>query len=336
MRKDRLAAVALVALALAPGTFLRSPLPDRSSVEMVVSRVQDLPELATSCGFTRESLWQLSSEHSWFGGYSAMLLPGDGTVRAFSDRGRILTFTAPQAPYRVQAEFDKVRDRGRLSYETPDIEAATRDPVTGDFWLAFENTHAVIRYSASGEFGAARKPPEWQGWYENSGAEAFALLPDGRFLVLPEQAATGLLYSSDPAEEVEPLTFGFATPDGYSPTDMAALPDGRVLVLLRRVDWAVPPFAFASAIAIADPTALQEGSTLDLGLLLELDVILPRENYEAIALAGVEEDGTVQLWLMSDDNLASFQRTLLAQVSWREEANGPCDSQQAHEKAREE
>lgn len=326
MRTRRIAAALLLALGLAPGTLLRTEIPRGDEVDLTIVVVDDMPDTASSRGFTRRGVWELSSERLDFGGYSALLILGNNTLRAFSDRGRVLTFAAPGSASTRETRFASVWNRSSLSNTIPDIEAATRDPATGAYWVAFENTHSLIRYSVASEFEAARIPSEWQGWYENAGVEAMARLADGRFLVLPERASTGFLYPSDPTQEVEPLPFSFTVPEDYNPTDMAALPDGRVLVLLRKLDWNYPPFT--SAIAIADPRGLETGDTLEIRLLTRLDTFLPRENYEALAVSGVDEDGTVRLWLMSDDNLASFQRTLLVRIDWHEE--------DAHEKAREE
>ena len=327
MKRRRLIAGIVLALMLAPGTLLRTQIPSGSTADLIISRVADLPDKASNGGFTRMGVWELSSSRIEFGGYSALLVLGDTTLRAFSDRGKRLTFAAPGQPQEREVRFASVWDRGDLSPTVPDIEAATRDPETGDYWLAFENTHAVIRNDIASKFVQSRRPPAWQDWPENGGAEAMARLPDGRFIILPERDSTGLLYPSDPTDEVEPVRFDFAIPGGYNPTDMAALPDGRVLVLLRQLEWGWPPFA--TAIAIADPRGLTDGAVLDLDIVVRLETILPRENYEALALASVQEDGAVSLWLMSDDNLSAFQRTLLAKISWREKDAG-------HEKAREE
>ena len=50
------------------------------------------------------------------------------------------------------------------------------------------------------------------------------------------------------------------------------------------------------------------------------------DNYEGLAVAP-GPDGALVLWLISDDNKATFQRTLLLKLLWR-----PSDS---NEKARE-
>lgn len=323
MNWRRLVAGVLIALALAPGTFLRTPIPLERSTDLAIAPVTDLPETRSGSGFTREGVWELTSSSMAFGGYSALLPMGGDSLRLFSDRGQRLTFPVPGRPQEGEVYFASVWDRGELSNTVADIEAATRDPATSDYWLAFENTHAVIRFNVASHFEAARRPPEWQDWPDNSGAEAMTRLPDGRFLVLPERSPTGLIYPSDPTDDVEPTPFALGLPAGYHPTDAAALPDGRVLVLLRKLEWAVPPFS--AAIGLADPAVLDERDALDIDLLLRLEAILPRENYEGLAVEGVADDGTVDLWLVSDDNISMFQRTLLARLSWQPDG---------HEKAR--
>lgn len=325
-RRRRLAAALGLALALAPGTLLRTSVPIQFAQRMDVILVADLPEGTSDAGFTREAVWELTSPNKMFGGYSALILLDDGrAARAFSDRGTLMTFALPGSPRKEVVQFAGIGDRGRLSSTIPDIEAATRDPASGDYWLSFEGHHAVIRYSRDGELEALREPPEWRNWPVNSGAEAMARLPDGRFLVLPERSANGLLYPADPIRIGDPLRFTVALPDDFAPTDLAALPDGRVLVLLRRLTWRWPPFT--AAIAIADPRELEEGGVLEVEQLLDLDSLLPRENYEGLAVHP-QPDGTYALWIIADDNLASFQRTLLAKLVWHP------DAEAAQEKAR--
>jgi hypothetical protein len=330
MSKRRLAAGLLVAIALAPGTFFRTHIPQGERAHLEVARLDNVPARDGSGGFSVEGVWELSSGRLDFGGYSAMLPLENGRLRLFSDRGQILTFSPPGEAAWAPAHVAFIGNRGDLSDSPADVESAVRDPATGEYWLGYENPNSVIRYAPTMELVATSRPPHWQDWPANAGAEAMERLPDGRFIVLPEGASTGLLYASDPISDEQPLAFAFSAPGGYSPTDMAALPDGRVLVLLRKVAAGLPPFA--TAIAIADPGQLQSGDSLDLDLLVRLDDILPSENYEGLALAAVEDDGAVLLWLVSDDNLSVIQRTLLARLVWRETIS----TDRAHEKAREE
>lgn len=331
-RKRRIAAAVTLALVLAPGTFVRTAIPDQRAQALSIARVTDLPDEASAGGVTREGVWHLTSPNMDFGGYSALLLLDEGRIgRAFSDRGSVMTFDLPDMPQSGDVQLENVGDRGRLNKYIPDIEAATRDPATGDYWLAFEGRHAIIRYSEAGALRTLREPPEWNAWSINSGAEAMARLPDGRFLVLPERSREGLLYPADPTDEGEPLRFTVDLPRDFAPTDLAALADGRVLVLLRRVAIGLPPFN--AALGIADPRSLEEGGELEVVQLLDLDRIVPPDNYEGLAVQQ-RPNGSYTLWIIADDNLASFQRTLLVKLVW----DGTLESEisDGHEKTREE
>jgi hypothetical protein len=94
---------------------------------------------------------------------------------------------------------------------------------------------------------------------------------------------------------------------------MAQLPDGRLLMLLRDTAWGLPPFTSALAIADPPPADPAERTVWRARLLLDLDAILPRENYEGLAIAP-QDDGRIAIWLISDDNFSALQRTLLAKL----------------------
>ncbi|RJY09524.1 esterase-like activity of phytase family protein [Aurantiacibacter aquimixticola] len=307
-RRKRLFAIALVALALSPGLFWRTPLPTEPTEAIDIGRLKP-GDLSRSVGaFTREGLWQLRSEHDLFGGFSALLLEGD-SLRAFSDRGAILTVNlSGNTP--DPDRLDLLGDRCRFEHFPPDIESATRDPATGRYWLGFENGNTLLRYTSGGEHDGALRPRQWMRWPANAGAEAMARLADGRFIVLPEGSRTGLLHPSDPLFRRPAGTFAFSLPGDYAPTDLAVLPDGGLLVLMREAVLGVPPFT--AALGIADPADAQTGS-MEVQLLVDLDRLLPRENYEGLSLRQTE-NGQVEIWIISDDNLASFQRTLLARL----------------------
>jgi hypothetical protein len=327
-RRRRLTFALLLALALAPGTLLRTQVPEQRVNILSVSPVADLPDAGEANGFRREGVWELDSPNIDFGGYSALLvLANRGLLRTFSDRGVMMTFAMPETAQAGHVSFAGMRERGHLSRFNPDIESATRDDASGTYWIGYEGRHAVIRYRADGTREAMREPPEWTGWPHNAGAEAMARLPDGRFLVLPEGNGGGLLYPGDPTLDASAIRFGLTLPQDFDVTDIAALPDGRVLVLLRRLSRAYPPFS--AALAIADPAGLTEGGELVAEQVLDLDSLLPRENYEGLAVAP-QEDGSLTVWIIADDNLASFQRTLLAKLAWT-----PPAAASTHEKARE-
>ena len=95
---------------------------------------------------------------------------------------------------------------------------------------------------------------------------------------------------------------------------MAPLPGGRVLILLRTVYWRLPP-RFEGKLVIADPARIRQGKRWSGEVVADLAEPLPVDNYEGLAVEPAN-DGSAVVWLISDDNTARFQRTLLLKLEW--------------------
>lgn len=313
----RAAAIVLVLLAL-PAIWLRTPvtLGDADDLRLLALPYAegDEGELAVT------GLWEVTSQDLIFGGYSALLVGDDGTMTAFSDRGRFLGFSNPDrlpAPATIGVQLPDPGMEQRLW----DIEAATQDRATGQFWLGFEGEHAIQRYTAGGEAAGHVLLPDMD-WPLNGGMESLVRLADGRFVALPENQPRLYYFADDPVRGGNPTSVAVRWPEaGYSPTDAVQLPDGRLLVLMRRVVWGLPP-TFDSILVVG---ALPEmGESWQPELALTLHELLPRENYEGMDLVALA-DGGADIWIISDDNFSAFQRTLLVRL----------ELDAAHEKARE-
>jgi len=149
-------------------------------------------------------------------------------------------------------------------------------------------------------------------WSGNSGAEAMVRLRDGRFLVIPESGREVLVYPEDPVEGSAPALLTYVSPQsGFGITEVAQLPDGRLLLLLRRVVWNLP--SFEVRFAVAEMPEGGEPQELRPQFVLDLTSVAPRDNYEGIAVRA-RADGTLDVWLVSDDNYSAFQRTLLVKL----------------------
>jgi hypothetical protein len=97
---------------------------------------------------------------------------------------------------------------------------------------------------------------------------------------------------------------------------MAELPDGRVLILLRKVSLGLP-YDFSARLVLADPTMIRASEPWPWEEVAELGPAVPMDNYEGLAIAGATEGKPLTLWLISDDNGASYiQRTLLVRLEW--------------------
>jgi len=315
----RVLALFVLILALAPGTWLRSALPVRSKVpdmQLVALPMPPARALAPFLGpFRLEGIWLMTGTYAYFGGYSALLRDGAGHFTAFSDRGTFLHFAMPGQPPFPPIVGETVDAAGNQD-DNFDTEAVTSDPATGTVWTAWETTNLVIRHDAQGRETGRVKPPAMAHWPVNKGAEAIVRLADGRFVFLCEcfedwsrAIHPSLLFAGDPVADSRAASFRFAAVPEFRPVDMAQLPDGRVLVLLRRLVWPMPP-RFAGALAIADPARIVPGQVWRARPVAWLASSLPIDNFEGMAIEP-RPDGRIDVWLIADDNSAVTQRTLL-------------------------
>lgn len=310
----------LLILGLAPGLwFYRTAAPASTghTLQIVPLALPPAAALRPHLGaFTLEGAWQMTGDDADLGGYSALLpLPG-GRLMAIDDYGRYLTFSPPGAPPAPPRRGEVLTGHRRIRYDR-DTESATRDPVTGTIWIGREDSNSITRHDAALSDFAAAYPPAMKDWEHNNGAEAMARLADGRFVVLAEsfpglfetRLHPGVMFPRDPLYRDEPVRFLFAGSPQFSPTDMAELPDGRVLILMRRLVWPFP-LRFAGRIMIADPAAIRAGAIWHGVEVAKLSSTLPVDNFEGMAIVP-RADGRVTVWLISDKNSAATQRSLL-------------------------
>lgn len=315
---------ALLVIGLAPSVWLYEPLPPE--VETVALRFAPvaLPDAAVMKrklgAFRLEAAWHVTSAYARFGGYSAMVPQRGGHLLAFSDRGYRLSFSPPGAPAKAPSSH-LIIARQPPGRELYDAESATSDPTTGRVWIGWENDNTITRHAPDFRSYLRRRPAAMRGWGINSGPEAMARLADGRFIVLREGFSSwsdrerhkALLFAHDPLERATPRGFTFVGPEGFSPTDMAQLPDGRVLILMRRVVWPLPA-RFEGRIVLADPKDIRIGGLWRGKVVAVLSPPLPVDNFEGLAVEPGNH-GRITVWMISDDNAAAFQRTLLWRMS---------------------
>jgi hypothetical protein len=303
-----------------------SPPNNHGSVRFVPLPVAGLPPPGP--GMTLQAAWELHSRSDSFGGYSTLVSLGDGKFLSVSDRGRELRFHDPSqgAPQPRMAYFAAREGADKLDV---DVEGLTYDPVGKALWAGYEQTNRIVRIGP--ERGEIRgiAPRAMRHWPSNRGPEAILHMADGRFLALEEaqgdwwarRPGAGLLFPGDPVSGAAPQEFRFAAPEGFSPTDIAQLPDGRVLILLRKVVLSIPP-RFAGALLLADPADIRPGKIWRGSIVARFDPPLPSDNYEGVeVLPG--EAGSVIIWVISDDNKGALQHTFLLKLRWRPPPNDP-------------
>lgn len=322
-------AAALLVLLVVPSVWMRTGVTRGAADDL---RLVELPYSEAEDGELQVTgAWEVTSQDLIFGGYSALLVDRNGMMVTFSDRGRFLSFAGPDGPSLPAAIGPQLPDPG-MEQRLWDIEAVTQDPVSGTFWLGFEGEHAIQRYTARGAPDGHVLLPG-MGWRSNGGMESLARLDDGRFIALPESEARLHVFAEDPVRQGETTSVAIEWPAaGYFPTDAVQLPDGRLLVLMRRVVWGLPPTFDTILVAGALPEG--EGPWQP-ELALALHDLVPRDNYEGMDLVE-RADGGADIWLISDDNFSAFQRTLLVRLELAPPESDPDpDADSAHEKARE-
>jgi len=318
----RLLLIALVAAGLAPGTFVRTDIGNRTDPAVVtITPLADRNGVSGDLALT--GVWELGSAHSWFGGFSALVAGEGRSLVAGTDRGFLFDLDlASETPRPVERSFRFVGARRGPRAEIVDLESLARDPATGTLWAGFEKYNLVMRFAPDGT-RTRRRLAAMAQWSENSGPETMDRLSDGRFLAIAEEAEDGsdtaheaLLYPGDPLGPRKPLAFRFIAPAGYDPVDATQVPGGPVLILLRRVEYALPA-RFDTAIAIADPAAIRSGKPWRARIIQRITGGIFADNFEGIAFVpSPENPARGSIWVISDDNFSVFQRNLLLRFAW--------------------
>ncbi|TRD11301.1 esterase-like activity of phytase family protein [Erythrobacter insulae] len=312
----RVIAAITVACLCAPGTWLRTPVSWDPPATLKIEQVQQAGDTGVSAwpGWSVAGVWHYSGQSLLFGGFSALAALPDQRLMAFSDRGARFTLSQPDTGI-SQWSIDRQKFDLPLATAIPDAEAAAIDSDGAQYWLALENAHGIYRFDRDNTAsGSIKLHAAALGWTNNTGAEAMARLQDGRFAILPEGRRIGLIFAGDPIETRVFKTFAYLPPiPGHAATDMAQLPDGRVLLLLRNLDPSGGIPVFESKLAVGPAPDADGDLPWAPQITLDLAGVIPRENYEGIALREMA-DGRVAVWLISDDNLSVMQRTLLAKL----------------------
>ena len=273
--------------------------------------------------------YRLVSADPAFGGYSSLTTDGH-RFTLLSDGGQGIRFSLDA----------KGRLGGRSAFVLPDgpgtgwekrdrdSESMTIDPATGQSWVGFETSNEIWRYAPGFARAEAHvAPPAMAGWDENRGAESMVRLRDGRFVVIGETdpwpgqpGRAAIMFTGDPT--IAPrrgFRFSYIPPDGFNPTDMAELPDGRWIVVNRRARLRT---GFTAAIAIIDPKGLGPGSVVRGREIARFASPALHDNFEGIAVVRV--GAATHLWIVSDDNqLRPWQQSLLLEFRLDEAAPRP-------------
>lgn len=266
--------------------------------------------------------WRLSSVSPQFGGWSALHIDGD-RVTAIGDAGTVLRFRQTRYGRAVDARIDSlpVSCGQNNDNRTRDSESLTGDGQS--WWVGYESETRICRLSTDfGRGEAVYQPRSMKRWLRSRGPEAIVRLRDGRFLVFAEMAPSGmeerplLVFAGDPTDPRTHITaLTYRPPEGFSPTDAAELPDGRIIVINRRFSvWSL----FTAAITIIDPARLIAGKSVEGPVIARFVPPLVSDNFEGVSVT--LESGRTIVWMISDDNQMTWQATYLLKFALDKDA----------------
>lgn len=328
----RTLALASLLFFLGTGAFVAdSPVPPNTSQQIVLKRPLDLPPLPHRIGTGELTLidgWELESDNSDFGGFSALNAMGDGRLLALSDASILAGFTIGKGRTARDAFIAPlpIRKGERSTKKDQDSESLTHDPVSGRYWVGFEHNHRIRRYSPGfARAEATGAPAAMAQWPKNGGAEAIVRRSDGSFVVFAETHSsrpgftTGLIFKSDPSERgARSQEFSYRAPPGYRLTDAAALPDGRMMALHRQFGYFS---GFRAKLGVIEAGSIAPGSIVEPRIIATLVPPFPVDNMEGIAVD--QEAGKTIVWVISDDNYFAIQRTLLLKFAFNAAGASP-------------
>jgi hypothetical protein len=271
-------------------------------------------------GLTFLSAFELRSRHPQFGGISGLTVGTDGRLYAVSDRGY---WIAARMRHDNKGRLVDLLDWEIKPILTPegiptdglltDAEALASAP-DGSLVVAFEQIHRLWRYlppprtfdspaqPIKTPHGLAKAP-------QNGGLECMAVLPDGRIFTIAEQLQNkdgsfkGWLMDNESS-----VGLSYVPSADFRASDCAALPNGDVIVLERRLSMFL---SFSARLKRIRAESIRPSAVLNGEELLRLDPPLRVDNFEGIAVQ--EDQGGTLIYLISDDNFHPLQRTLLLQ-----------------------
>lgn len=253
-----------------------------------------------------------------FGGFSGILVQNDRFTLQ-SDGGTVLQFRMGDDWHVRDAHYLNLPGGPGTGWEKADrdSESVTTDPATGRIWAGFERWNAIGRFSPDlMHLERLVAPRAMANWPTNGGPESMVRLADGRFVVISETARPAggprggrdaLVFARDPTVSPRPrFHFVYRPPRHFDPSDVTELPDGRLLVLDRRFQL---PFRWSAKLVIVVRNEVRPGRQAIGHEVATLAAPLTSDNYEGVAVT--HEAGATNVWLVSDDNQLSLQRTLL-------------------------
>ncbi len=276
----------------------------------------------------------LTSPDKDFGGWSGLVASEDGRrLLAISDRGSWLSvelqYDGGRPARLVQAMLGELSGPGGVILKGRDKDSEALSLVEGSaargtVLIGFERNHRIGRFPVSDRgigppLGFLRLPADARRMSSNKGFEAVCYLRAGPLrggvIAFSEELYdagrnhTGWLW---PTMGGEGQRIGLVNIGDFAVTDLAALPDGSLIVLERKFRWLE---GVKMRLRLIRAAQVKVGTAMEGEILLEADMASEIDNMEGMALSRDSRGQTV-LTLISDNNFNSFlQRTLLLQFA---------------------
>ncbi|WP_439532201.1 esterase-like activity of phytase family protein [Polymorphobacter sp.] len=264
-----------------------------------------------------------------FGGISGLRAGKNGYFLAVTDTGNWLSFRSLERDGRLvgirEARLVPMRDgEGKIPEFKRDIdaEALEWDPESGDASVVFEGQHRLMHWKGldparpatlSAPARWTERLPEMVDWPSNGGGEAVVVwkAPDG-------QPARVIVGEDRVLEDGHRLTLfthksrtryvGIEGVPEHKPTDAVMLDGSRMLLLHRRFNLK----GIGAAVSMVDLSpllAVKPATRLKGQVLASWAMPFTLDNMEGIAV--VREGKRTFVFIVSDDNLTSLQKTVL-------------------------
>ena len=263
--------------------------------------------------------WHLNSDLEGFGGLSGLAVMASGSLLAVSDQGDFVWIAmedgAPSGTgnHAAMRGEDGNAIRGKREQDAEGL--ALRD---GLALVSFERDHRILAFDLEGCGANARgarlasvpdRPAAMSRRMEpNGGLEGLALSAEGHLVAAAETQDEGVpldaVFVNDGGEAILAFNHRLPARGPLSATGLDFLGDDLITVH-RHYDRQT-----GNTINL---TRTPIGQGFDIGesaLLARLDAETVVDNFEAVA-AHRRSDGTMRIYLLSDDNFNNSQRTLL-------------------------
>jgi len=262
----------------------------------------------------------MSLADSRFGGLSALQVSADGTrLVAVTDEGNWLraelTYRDGDLAGIRNPEFAPIFDPNGNPLRGKKGDAESLAQVgPASFVVGFERDHRLWRYDGSPDpFLAHAKPVPVPDRFAklpgNNGIEAVTTLCDGRLFAIAEGSRTlrGQVEAWVQAASGGWNALTYPVVAGLRPTGATTLPDCDVLVLERSFS---PIAGLEIRVMRLEAASLAAGAVLAPQEVAHLQSPVTMDNFEGIS-ARRADNGEVFVYLLSDNNFSSLQRTLL-------------------------